>query len=106
MTNKIVMEAESLVQNSGHNPSRVRILYFYVRYSNRNILSFSYQNQVNQKSKFMYASRTTTLMKDSKWEKIILKNRIWQQSGWLKRVSWSNLETNNAEHPDMTESVT
>ena len=76
MTNKIVMEAESLMENSGQNPSRDRILHFYVRYSNMNILSFWYQNQVIQKSKFIYTSRNTTLIKDLKWEKIILKNRI------------------------------
>ena len=45
MTNKIVTEPESLMQNSGQNPSHDRILYFYVRYSNENIMSFWYQNQ-------------------------------------------------------------
>ena len=72
------MEAKSLVQNSGQNSSRGKILYFHVRYSNGNLLSFWYQNQAIQKPKFFHASKTTTLMKDSKWEKIILKNRIWQ----------------------------
>jgi hypothetical protein len=33
------MKAESLVQNSGQNPSRDRILYFLIRYSHMNILS-------------------------------------------------------------------
>ena len=41
MTNKIVMATESLVQNSGQNPSRDRIIYFHLRYSNGNILLIS-----------------------------------------------------------------
>jgi len=72
--------------NSGWNLSPGRILCFHTRYSNRNILSFWYRNQVIQKLKSIYAFRNTNLMKDSKWEKIILKNRIWQS----KRVSWSD----------------
>jgi hypothetical protein len=32
--------------------------------------------------KFIYVTRTTTLMKDSKWDKIFLDNRIWQESSW------------------------
>ena len=39
---------------------------FHTRYSNGNILSFWYRNQAIQKPKFIYASRTTTLMKESK----------------------------------------
>ena len=62
----------------GLNPSRGRILYLHVRYSNRNILSFWYRNQVIQNPKFIYASRNTTLMKELKWDKIVLENRIWQ----------------------------
>jgi hypothetical protein len=72
------MEIEFLVQNSGQDPSRGRILCFHVRYSNVNILSFWYQNQAIQKPKFIYASRTTTLTRESKWDKIILENRIWK----------------------------
>jgi hypothetical protein len=41
-------------------------------------LSFWYRNQAIQKPKFIYMSKTTTLMKDSKWDKIVLENRIWQ----------------------------
>ena len=26
-------------------------------------------------------------------------------AGWSKRISWSDSETDNAEHPDMTESM-
>jgi len=48
----------------------------HVRHSNGNILSFWYWNQVIQKPKFIYASRTKTLMKKSKWDKIFLHNRI------------------------------
>jgi hypothetical protein len=44
------MEIESLVQNSGQDPSRDRILCFHVRYSNENIMSFWYQNQAIEKS--------------------------------------------------------
>jgi hypothetical protein len=33
-------------------------------------------------------------MKDSKWDKIVLKNRNWLQASWLKRISWSDSETN------------
>ena len=68
----------SLQTRAKKNPSRGRNLCFHTRYSNRNILSFWYQNQAIQKPKFIYASRTTTLMKESKWDKIILENRIWQ----------------------------
>jgi len=60
------------------NPSRGENPCFHTRYSNRNILSFWYQNQAIQKPKFMYAFRTTTLMKELNWDKIFLKNRIWQ----------------------------
>ena len=73
---KFVTEIESLVQNSGQDPSCGRNLYFHVRFSNGNILSFWYQNQVIQKPKFIYTSRTTILMKESKWDKIVLENRI------------------------------
>jgi len=72
------MEIEFLVEKSGQDPSRDRILYFHVRYSNGNILSFWYRNQVIQNPEFIYASRTTTLMKESNWDKIVLKNIIWQ----------------------------
>ena len=44
------MEIESLVQKSGQDPSRGKILYFHIRYSNRNIKSFLYRNQAIQKS--------------------------------------------------------
>jgi len=62
----------------GLYPSRGRIFCPHVRYSNGNILSFWYRNQVIQKPKFIYASRTKTLMKKSKWDKIFLQNRNWQ----------------------------
>jgi hypothetical protein len=61
----------------GLYPSHGRIFCPHVRYSNGNILSFWYQNQVIQKPKFIYASRTKTLMKKSKWDKIVLHNRNW-----------------------------
>jgi hypothetical protein len=44
------MEIEYLVQNLGQDPSRGIILYFHVRYSNENIMSFWYRNQAIQKS--------------------------------------------------------
>jgi hypothetical protein len=75
---KFMTKIESLVRNSGQDPSRGRNLCFHVRYSNGNILSFWYRNQAIQKLKFIYASRTTTLMKESKWDEIVLENRIWQ----------------------------
>jgi len=43
--------------------SRSGIPAFNTRYSNENILSFWYWNQVIQKPKFIYVSRTTTLMR-------------------------------------------
>jgi len=49
--------------DSGQYPSRDRILYLYVRYSNGNILSFWYWNQAIQKPKIIYTSRNTTFMK-------------------------------------------
>jgi len=76
-----------LQTNSGWNSSHGRILCFHTRYSNGNNLSFWYLNQAIQKPKFIYAFRNTNFMKDSKWDKIVLKNRIWPQSGWSKRVS-------------------
>ena len=72
------MKTELLVQNSGQDLSRGINIYFHVRYSNRNILSFWYQNQAIKKPKFIYMSSTITLMKESKWDKIILENKIWQ----------------------------
>jgi hypothetical protein len=62
----------------GLYPSRGRNPCFHTRYSNGNILSFWYRNQEFKKPKFIYVSQTTTLMKDSNWDKIVLKNRIWQ----------------------------
>ena len=59
-----MMEAESLVQNSGQNLLAAEFSTFMFRYSNENILSFWYQNQVIQKPKFIYAYRTTTSVKD------------------------------------------
>jgi hypothetical protein len=56
--------------NSGQNPSRSRILYFYTTYSKWNILGFLYQNYAIQKPKFIYTSRTTTFMKDSKSDNV------------------------------------
>jgi len=72
-----MMEKEFLVHNSGQDPSCRKNPYFHTRYSNGNILSFWYWNQAIQKPKFIYSSRTTTLMKESNWDKIILKNIIW-----------------------------
>jgi len=49
----------------GQKPfSQQGIPTFNTRYLNGNILSFWYWNQAIQKSKFIYVSRTTTLMKD------------------------------------------
>jgi len=62
--------------------SRSGIPAFNTRYSNGNILSFWYWNQAIPKPKFIYASQTTTLMKDSKWDKFILNNRIATKLDW------------------------
>jgi hypothetical protein len=59
-----MMEAESLVQNSGQNLLAAEFSTFTFRYSNENILSFWYQSQAIQKPKFIYAYRTTTFMRD------------------------------------------
>jgi hypothetical protein len=72
------MEIEFSVQKSNRDPYRGRNSCFHTRYLNENILSFWYRNQAIQKPKFIYASRTTTLMKELKWDEIFLKNRIWQ----------------------------
>jgi hypothetical protein len=55
---------------------------FNTRYSNGNILSFWYWNQAIQKPKFIYVFRNTTLMKDSKWDKFVLNNRIATKLDW------------------------
>jgi len=68
--------------NLGKNPSRDRNPCFHTRYSNGNILSFWYWNQAIQKPKFIYGSRTTTLMEDSKWDKFVLNNRIATKLAW------------------------
>ena len=68
---------EFFCTDSGQYPSRGRILCLHIRYSNENILSLWYRNQVIQKLKFIYASRNTTLMEESKWDKIFLQNRNW-----------------------------
>jgi hypothetical protein len=44
-------------------------------------------------------------MKDWKWDKFILKNRIWLQPGWSKGSPDLIQETDNAEHPNLTESL-
>jgi hypothetical protein len=62
--------------------SRPGIPAFNTRYSNGNILSFWYWNQAIQKPKFIYVSQTTTFMKDSKWDKFVLNNRIAIKLGW------------------------
>jgi hypothetical protein len=92
--------------NSGQNSFRSRIPYFHTRDSNENILNLWYQNQAIQKPKFIYTSRTTTFMKDTKSDKIILKDRIRMQSGWSKWVPWSDSETNGVEHPYTVENLT
>ena len=43
------MEKVFLVQNSGQDPSCDKILYFHIRYSKSNILSFWYRNQAIKK---------------------------------------------------------
>jgi len=58
-----MIEADSLVQNSGQNPFHDRNLYFLIRYSHGNILSFWYQNQEIEKPKFIYAYKSTAFMK-------------------------------------------
>ena len=74
--------------NLGKNPSRGRNPYFHTRYSNGNILSFWYWNQAIQKPKFIYVSRTTTLMNDSKWDKFFLNNIIAAKLGWKPSRGW------------------
>jgi hypothetical protein len=59
-----MMEAKLLVQNSGQNPARGRILYFHVEIFKREYLELLISNQAIQKPKFIYAYRTTTFMKD------------------------------------------
>jgi hypothetical protein len=81
--------------NSGQNPSRGKIICFHTRYLNGNILSFWYQNQAIQEPKFMYTHMTTTFIKDSKSNKIVLKDKIRTQSDWSKWVFWSDSETDN-----------
>jgi len=67
----------------GQKPfSRPGIPAFNTRYSNGNILSFWYWNQAIQKPKFIYVPQTTTLMKDSKWDKFFLNNKIVTKLGW------------------------
>jgi len=68
--------------NLGKNLSRGKNPYFHTKYSNGNILSFWYWNQVIQKPKFIYVSRTTTFIKDSKWDKFILNNKIAAKLNW------------------------
>jgi hypothetical protein len=66
----------------GKNPFRGRNPCFHTKYSNGNILSFWYWNQAIQQPRFIYMSRTTTLMKDSRWDKFVLNNRIATKLGW------------------------
>jgi len=40
-------------------------------------------------------------MKDSKWDKFVLKNKIWLQSGWSKGSPDLIQETDNAKHPNL-----
>jgi hypothetical protein len=87
------MAAEISVQNMGQNSARGRILYFHVRYSNRNISSSWYRNQAIRKPKFIYVCRTTTFTKDSRWDIIVLLDRIGPQNWSVKMVSWSDSKT-------------
>jgi hypothetical protein len=57
-----------------------RILYLHTTYSNWHILILGNQNHVIQNLKLIYTSRTTTFMKDSRSDKIILKAKIQTQS--------------------------
>jgi len=88
----------------GLYPSRGRIFCLHVRYSNGNILSFWYRNQVIQKSKFIYV-----------WLKLWWRSRSEIKS-FYRTESSSNLvgrkgspgltqKLTNAESPDMTESM-
>jgi hypothetical protein len=43
-------------------------------------MSFKYQNQAIEKPKFIYTSRDTTFIMDSKSDKIVLKAKIQTQS--------------------------
>jgi hypothetical protein len=70
---KILPAAENVLRQNFH---------FLIWYSNMNILSFWYRDQAIKKPKFIYTCRTTTFMKDSRWDKIVLQNRIEPQSGW------------------------
>jgi hypothetical protein len=60
--------------NLGQNLSLSRIICFYTRYSNGNILNFRYWNQEIQKPKFIYISSTATFMKDYNSDKIISRS--------------------------------
>jgi len=44
--------------------------------------AFDIEIQRFKRPKFIYVSRTTTLMKDSKWDKFVLNNRIATKLGW------------------------
>jgi hypothetical protein len=88
---------------SGRNFTYNKILYFYNIDSNKYILSLEYQIHAIQKLKIIYTSRTTTFMKDSKSDKIILKAKIQTQS---KGRDWSNEKTNGDEHLTTVKSLT
>ena len=67
--------------------------HFLIRYSNMHILSFWYRNPAIQKLKFIYVCRTTTFTKDSRWDIIVLLDRIGPQNWSVKMVSWSDSKT-------------
>jgi len=101
----------SVLQTWGQNPSCGRKFlrqnfHFLIRYSNVNILSFWYWNQAIQKSKFIYTCRTTTFMRIRGEIKSFYRTESGRN---LVGKKWSpNLiqKLTNAEHPDMTESIT
>ena len=81
----------------GWKPSCGRILCFHARFQTG--ISWASDIEIKQfkSPKFIYVSRTTTLMKDLKWDKIVLDNRIWLVKKvfliWQCRASKSDWES-------------
>jgi hypothetical protein len=64
----------------GRNSPCSQILYFNTIYSNEHILSLEHWKHGIQKPKIIYTSRTTTFMKYTRLDKIILKVKMQTQS--------------------------
>jgi len=79
---KFVMEIESLVQNSGQILLTTKFSAFTLDIQTGILWAFDIKITRFKSPKFIYTCRATTFMKDKKWDKFVLNNRIATKLGW------------------------